>query len=352
MKKIFFVLGFLSLFVFLAGVSFTKAADATSSISVTSAPIITPNYFFKYDLKKGDTHADVKELQKYLNTHGFPVSVSGVGSFGNETTYFGELTKASLIKFQEANANMILVPQNLTHGTGNFYLFTRDFINQNTMSKKKDTFSLKYDAGDYGTITGKKEQTVKEGGDGEKVTVEPGKGYTFAGWSDSIFDNPRIDKNVGADVDVKAKYNKITYSGKGVPKTASVQNIQVSYALCVGDTEECSAFSNITTGSHIDVGKAHQILFKLSNTGGKALSIGVGATDPVVLSDVGPESYFTSQVVIDPMPTFPVAAKNDTRFRVYATTNGGWDRVHVGQVDIYTDDPDTADFSVIVDSHC
>ncbi len=43
---------------------------------------------------------DVKELQKYLNNHNYIVSLTGPGSQGNETTYFGLKTKQAVIKFQ------------------------------------------------------------------------------------------------------------------------------------------------------------------------------------------------------------------------------------------------------------
>ncbi|ETB63760.1 TPA: hypothetical protein DIC38_02805 [Candidatus Nomurabacteria bacterium] len=46
---------------------------------------------------------DVKELQSYLNTHNYPVSLTGPGSLNNETTYFGLKTKQAVIKFQLAN---------------------------------------------------------------------------------------------------------------------------------------------------------------------------------------------------------------------------------------------------------
>ena len=42
-------------------------------------------------------------LQKYLNSHGFSVAVSGPGSVGHETNKFGTATKKALISFQASN---------------------------------------------------------------------------------------------------------------------------------------------------------------------------------------------------------------------------------------------------------
>jgi surface protein len=67
----------------------------------------TPKFQFTKNLKYKTTDPEVKELQKYLNTHGFPVANTGVGSAGNETNFFGPKTKASVILFQKARS---LVP--------------------------------------------------------------------------------------------------------------------------------------------------------------------------------------------------------------------------------------------------
>lgn len=55
---------------------------------------------FKKDLSFGMTDPDVLSLQKYLNSHGCQVAASGDGSPGHETNYFGNLTKAAVMKFQ------------------------------------------------------------------------------------------------------------------------------------------------------------------------------------------------------------------------------------------------------------
>ena len=78
------------------------------------------------NLAVGASGADVKVLQQLLNS--IPttrVSESGLGSRGQETTYFGTKTKLAVIKFQNLYKAEVLTPAGLTSGTGYVGLYTR-----------------------------------------------------------------------------------------------------------------------------------------------------------------------------------------------------------------------------------
>ena len=101
-------------------------------LPIAKKPIVSTTVIYKFnrDLKVGMNGEDVKQLQIFLNKNGFPTALTGPGSLGHETTSFGALTKKALIKFQEANAKIILKTQKLRHGTGLFYTITRALVNK------------------------------------------------------------------------------------------------------------------------------------------------------------------------------------------------------------------------------
>lgn len=95
----------------------------SSSANDISLPKFTRN------LKNGDVGNDVRNLQIFLNSQGFIVATTGLGSPGHESTVFGPATVKALIKYQNANKGFLLTPLKLTSGTGIFGAGTRAFVN-------------------------------------------------------------------------------------------------------------------------------------------------------------------------------------------------------------------------------
>ncbi len=106
------IVGFIGLVVALA-----FATSATAAI-------------FSTTLRLGSVGQSVRDLQVVLNSSAdTQVSTIGTGSPGSETSYFGYLTRAAVIKFQNKYASEILIPIGLTSGTGIVGASTRVKLN-------------------------------------------------------------------------------------------------------------------------------------------------------------------------------------------------------------------------------
>jgi uncharacterized repeat protein (TIGR02059 family) len=115
-----------------AGFSFSiltgQACSTQTNITPTTTPTTptTPNtpstYKFLKDIPFGTQRSeDVRQLQIFLNSHNSLIALTGAGSPGKETSYFGPATRTALIKFQKANG--------ITPSVGYFGPKTRNFIN-------------------------------------------------------------------------------------------------------------------------------------------------------------------------------------------------------------------------------
>ena len=81
-------------------------------------------------------------------------------------------------------------------------------------------YTLDYQEGDGGSISGNRDQSVACGHDGTAVTAVPDSCSHFVNWSDGTTANPRTDTNVTADVTVTANFAAngpytLTYTATG-----------------------------------------------------------------------------------------------------------------------------------------
>jgi len=108
---------------------FSPLTIAALSSPLSSSSIPVSSYFFPRTLRIEDEGEDVKQLQIYLNTHGFIIAPDGPGSPGNETERYGAATYDAISRFQEAYERELLVPLGLTKGYGYFGPSTRKYVN-------------------------------------------------------------------------------------------------------------------------------------------------------------------------------------------------------------------------------
>ncbi len=81
---------------------FGKATPAAPEVAQASPAAVSVSPVFNSSLSLGARNDDVKRLQQLLNSDPeMRVAASGVGSPGEETTYFGALTERAVQKFQE-----------------------------------------------------------------------------------------------------------------------------------------------------------------------------------------------------------------------------------------------------------
>lgn len=167
-------------------------------------------------LRVGDRGVGVKLLQQKLNSNtATQISESGPGSKGNETEYFGELTKQAVMRFQELHRSEILVKSGLTAPTGFVGPATLAVLNKNQSSIELSTTpspllgSQNTQASPAPTTSSKKVILYRS----LNYQVAPGETVTFSGYG---FDRTNNTVYVGTSV---------------IPKVPSGDGTQLSFTL-------------------------------------------------------------------------------------------------------------------------
>ena len=102
-----------------------EAGPVDASAFIEIFPELPENCEFADNLRIGDINDDVIRLQKVLNFQGEEIYPEGIVS-----GWFGTLTRAAVIRFQEKYVEDVLVPWGLDRGTGFVGITTRAKINE------------------------------------------------------------------------------------------------------------------------------------------------------------------------------------------------------------------------------
>lgn len=103
---------------------------ALSFGAFANAQMTAPNTL-TMNLSLASRGPQVTALQQLLNRDpDTQIASAGPGSPGNETSYFGSLTKSAVIRFQEKYASEILTPSGLTQGNGFVGFYSRKKLSE------------------------------------------------------------------------------------------------------------------------------------------------------------------------------------------------------------------------------
>lgn len=157
-------------------------------------------------------------------------------------------------------------------------------------SAQIQTWTLTYQAGANGSITGTAVQTVDDGADGTPVTAAANAGYQFVDWSDGATANPRTDTSVHADLVVTASFAAITHTVTVNVSAAGHGTVSPSGPQMVSDGDTLAFTLTPDPGYQID---------HVTSTCGGALVGSVFETGPI-FGDCQIEAFFMAVLATPP----------------------------------------------------
>jgi hypothetical protein len=120
----------LSITAFLMGASLSRIVKTAEALPTDLPATQTLAFQFTKNLSVGMDNEDVKQLQIALNSDSTTqIASSGVGSPGQETTFFGSLTRQAVKRFQEKYRAEVLEPYDISLPTGFVGVATRMKLN-------------------------------------------------------------------------------------------------------------------------------------------------------------------------------------------------------------------------------
>ncbi len=154
---------------------------------------------FTQDLSIGESNPEVQQLQEFLNKSGYSVT-----NYGEETTYFGPLTRMALTQYQVDHAGDILGGNGALNDLGTLNVLTRQYLNARSsnvlgamtgvnsaqvVSSVMQTLTVKVSG--VGTVTTSSGQTCSLSpcvftfpyNTKVTLTASPGTGSAFSTWS-------------------------------------------------------------------------------------------------------------------------------------------------------------------------
>ncbi|MDD4761428.1 MAG: peptidoglycan-binding domain-containing protein [Candidatus Pacebacteria bacterium] len=177
---------------------------------------------FTRSLTVGSTGADVKCLQQYLNASGFTIATTGAGSPGNESTYFGSLTKAAVAKWQAAKG--------VSPAVGYFGTISR--------AKYTEIASTTTTTGTTTTTTGTTTTTTTSVGSGLTVSLastQPTAGLFGENFASRPFTN--LTFRASSDGDVTVDEVTVERTGQGADQAFSGTVLLDENGVRIGDAK-------------------------------------------------------------------------------------------------------------------